>query len=424
MSLLPWSRQRPYGSRCIRFVFVLIPLLVLLLGHVRHASFLRSKESRRAQLPVAPMRASSKRAFVDGFVPWPKEEPLFLVYGHIERFWGDHVAKSFMWVVHNLTLSKGWQRILVSSTEHVTPDLHALGELILAHYGRPADVLLFLQDYDWLQPRAPNHTLWATSLLVWWDDTHRLPVPEIQGDRKIATTDVALSTYDYAIEWYVPLLTNMSRVWVPHSAMPSFILPFNHTPRTDAVLLVGYVHDPYVYPVRAHLYNLHKDGDKRIDLFTHPGWAPVQSDRQRQMAVAMSKYLATITDCSRLNYVLGKTFEIPATGTLLLMSDDIVEPLKLLGFIEGVNYKTYNLRNLDSVLAWVLHPDNGGEVDRIRLAGQQLIVQRHQTFHRAEMIHETALAVYRQGGRAGKARWVLPQPYPGLPQHLRTAKDV
>lgn len=101
--------------------------------------------------------------------------------------------------------------------------------------------------------------------------------------------------------------------------------------------------------------------------------------------------MQTFTCTMKVHYIITKVFEIPATGSLLVVNDDLAHELAKLGFYSGVNYVSYNRSSIDSTADWVLNPANRAEVDRIRLAGQALVWTRHLVTHRAATTHQAAL---------------------------------
>jgi hypothetical protein len=84
-----------------------------------------------------------------------------------------------------------------------------------------------------------------------------------------------------------------------------------------------------------------------------------------------------------------------ATGSLLLVTDDILYPLIELGLHHGKHFISYNSTTLDSIVDWVLLPENKLLVEDIRRRGQELVRKNHLTTHRADCIHVVGLMAAR-----------------------------
>lgn len=141
-------------------------------------------------------------------------------------------------------------------------------------------------------------------------------------------------------------------------------------------------------------------GDGRFTTVTHPGYdvrydsfgktdAPVGP----RYARLLNSHIACITDGLRYNYSVGKVFEIPATGSLLLLNSEMEPTMRGLGFAPGTHYLSYNAKSLDAVVNWVLDARNRAAVDQLRAQGQQLVWARHMVTHRAAVIHAAAVSV-------------------------------
>jgi hypothetical protein len=204
--------------------------------------------------------------------------------------------------------------------------------------------------------------------------------------------DLLLPTYEYLL-LRAPMLADVPRLWMPHSALPMYELPFNTAP-LNKVLLVGHVDASY--PMRQAVRNRMDRGDTRFEQFASPGWQPGQSlAHNDEFAAAIHAHIASIFDGSRNNFLVAKVFEVTATGALLLFSDDLSDALEALGFVDGQHWVSYNASSLDTVVDWVLDPRSRARVDAIRAAGQALSHARHRTDARVDAIHAAALELAR-----------------------------
>ena len=87
-------------------------------------------------------------------------------------------------------------------------------------------------------------------------------------------------------------------------------------------------------------------------------------------------------------YTVAKFFEIPATGSLLLADASVSDPLLKLGFVEYQHYVPVHADRIQAAIEFALDPANRATVDGIRRAGQDLVLARHTTRHRAKLIDE------------------------------------
>ena len=114
--------------------------------------------------------------------------------------------------------------------------------------------------------------------------------------------------------------------------------------------------------------------------------------RSAPFITALHSALATITCGLKIHYIVTKVVEIPATGSVLILSDDMPAQMERLGFLPWVHYVPYNASSIDAVADWVLDPANRGRVDEMRLAAQAVAWTRHTVAARAVALHEAALA--------------------------------
>lgn len=313
--------------------------------------------------------------------------PLFVVYGDIAKYWGSYAVKHFSVTTQELLRDRGWKAYVPRSDSPRDTWDEMLVNMKEQYDGRLPDVILLLQDWDLLNPEMfPSPPEFATTQrLCWIDDVTRHP-PESMNFA-VSHASVLLPTYEY-LRVRLPATVNTTTVWVPHAALPHFELAFNPAPKR-VVLLIGMI---VGYPLREIIKDKFDKGDKRIELFHHPGWQPGPSLAHiDQFAAAINAHIACIMCASANNFVISKVFEVSATGSLLVITDDIADGMAALGFIDGVNYKSYNITTLDATLDWLLDPHNALEIDFIRAAGQKLVHDRHTMRHRADAIHAIAL---------------------------------
>ena len=204
----------------------------------------------------------------------------------------------------------------------------------------------------------------------------------------IKESHLVISTYKYTFNKYFPDVSLDKVYWFPHSYPTNFKIEFNEDPITK-ILITGNC-NWRVYPYRRKMIMYRKRGyPDAIDTLQHPGYA-----EKREGALVgydyykyMSKYIASFSCCSneKTPYVVAKTFEIPATGALLLMYDDLVkEPMKELGFIDKHNYLSVNDDNMEDVIKFIIDPSNKDKITEMRRNGYEHVWKNHLHMNRCK----------------------------------------
>jgi hypothetical protein len=350
---------------------------------------------------TAPLQTWALAASVPPPSASPLPPPLLVVYGDIPLYWGSYAVKHFVVTANALKIEKGWGEY-VPTVNDPRDSWEFMETRMLKEFGRLPDAMLLLSDTGLTgnPDRYENFTrsgfFGKTQILDWIDDLTRGGGPSTQV--ALRGVSVILPTYEYLVENRAPETARTPRVWMPHSALPAFFAQPLHPAPTPVVLLVGAT--MHGYPLRMEVKSRIDRGDKRFAQWAHPGWQVGPSMQHiDDFAAAIRLHLACILDGSANNFVVAKVFEVPATGSLLLMSDDVIDALAALGFVSGEHYLSYNRSSLDATVDWVLDPANRPAVDRMRAAGRVLAVARHTTQHRVEAIHavgEMAARVQRE----------------------------
>ena len=118
-----------------------------------------------------------------------------------------------------------------------------------------------------------------------------------------------------------------------------------------------------------------------ISVLPHPGYQFVEHKFVGKMYInKLNQYIASVATCasSNYNYIIAKYFEVPASGALLFAYvDPVKDILKKYGFEDMVNMVTFNKDNLTDKIKYIVDPANREEIDKIRLNGYNLILERH-----------------------------------------------
>jgi hypothetical protein len=345
-------------------------------------------------------------------------DTLLVIYSNRER-WESHPLKSFIVMIETLKSRYGWLEY-VPRARKPREDAASMEANMLRDFGRAPDVLLFFHYnvYEMKvvdKKRYPRKLLNATKYMSMFDDLPRNPGLTFfsAGDAEwfsLVDADLLLPTYEYLMV-RAQAIMHVPRIWMPHSALPVFEMPFNVAPRR-IILLVGFI-DFADYPMRAAIQQRIKDGDSRFERFNDPGLLPGPSfTHVSSFAAALHANLAAIFCASRHHYTVSKVMEVPATGALLLFTDDVSDALKALGFLDGVHWISYNASSLDTIVDWVLDPRNRERVDTIRAAGQALAHARHSTAARVDAIHKAAIELARTERKEGGPNITSIAPFP------------
>lgn len=186
-----------------------------------------------------------------------------------------------------------------------------------------------------------------------------------------------------AYYWYhyknVYKINPKNLICFPRFVFKENILSFNENP-IKKILLSGAISK--YYPQRRFLKNLN---NPNVDVLSR-NKGICGSDYNKYL----NKYICGFACCSIKNtpYLVGKFFEIPAAGCLLLAFDEYIkEPMKELGFIDGENYISCNQANMVEKINYICDEKNINAINKIRKNGQRLIKERHSDKHRYELIN-------------------------------------
>lgn len=244
----------------------------------------------------------------------------------------------------------------------------------------PDHVILFevpkMNDLQYLTTSQENNT----SLLT--DDLHNSGL-----SRKNYRSYMDRFNWTMVFSTYAYLVDSKDRVvWSPHIASETFLFREINKRPIPRVLLFGSLEKKY-YPIRHWISQQVLLGqDTLVDVHPHPGYENHRFyhtiHSQSATATLVHSYLAVFTDTSRLQYIVSKIMEIPATGALLLVNSDAQEILQPLGFEPWVHYIGYSPENPRLAMEWATHPMHRRIVDRIRRSGQKLVQSLHTSHHR------------------------------------------
>lgn len=299
----------------------------------------------------------------------------------------SYVSREFYYVMSDLINQFNWRHI---QTRKLWNAQEPIDETLRREFGELPEAILFWEGYDLLNLHALDiQNLRARKIILaddlhWWDDTMR---------RKKAVgfgvCDLVLATCGYLWnELYPEFAGSKQLAWVPHSASPDFMVPYNSHPE-NSIFISGAT--GRYYPLRERMRTLHAQGNYALVCHSHPGYYTgfdYEQDENlgRSYAMKINNCRAAFTDSSIFKYVVAKYFEIPATGALLLADDSVSGPLSQLGFVEFEHYVPVSEETLEERIQFVLDKRSHDELDEIRSKAQQLVWERHKTADRARQI--------------------------------------
>jgi hypothetical protein len=306
-----------------------------------------------------------------------------------------YVTREFFHVITDLVTNYGWRQIEPS---RLCRGVGTVKGTLMREFGELPEVILFWETYDFLLYHAYDVIQLDCRKCFFADDIHAGYVDDPEGQEKLLSyslCDTILGSYAYLLAKFYPRLSGARRmVWVPHSASPDFMLPYNDHPE-NAIFLSGCV-DRH-YPLRQRLKRLHEQQTYAIAYHPHPGYHcrhdyGTSGDVGRGYAARIHNYRVGFTDSLIFKYLVAKYFEIPATGALLLADGAVTRQLKELGLTENRHYLSVSSDDLEEKIRYVLDEKNRVELDEIRRRGQELVWERHKTSDRARLINEACAA--------------------------------
>lgn len=311
-----------------------------------------------------------------------------LIVSQLEA-WKTYVSREFYCMITDLVSTYGWRHLEIDKLWESTGSVR---DLLIDEFGEVPETIIFCEAYELLHAHAKDIYRLDSRKLLFADDLHCWD--EEMRQKKLvsfALCDGILSTCGYAWGSFYPEFCGTKKVvWVPHSASPDFMLPFNPVAE-NSILLSGAISRHY--PLRQEMKSLHARGNHYIAYHDHPGYFTGYDYENDQSigsgyAKTINKYRAAFTDNLTFRYVVAKYFEIPATGALLLAENAVSGPLKELGFIENQHYLPVSKENLEDRIQYVLDEKNHEELDQIRRNGQALVWDKHKTTDRARQIDQ------------------------------------
>lgn len=306
--------------------------------------------------------------------------------------WSGYVLRSFLHLFTELKTEHGWEDLVTKDPVDFFYKLDpkkAPSVLFFCLNSFHYPMYLFHDFNKYFQELRALGTM----IMVWNDDLHYYdqfnPI-EIR-ENILKRADVLVGTYTYQMDEYFASITGdmdsrdmPMTMWLPHSSGPDFTKgSFNEYP-INKIVLSG-ARGSNWYPLR-HWLGIFQETHRAImDIYQHVGY--YVSDNQSEIfASYLRAYRAGITTTLLFQYVIAKIFEIPSTGSLLIVNRDVVPLLKALNLNEMEHFVGFDRMDPVTTVNWVMDPANQAEVDRIRRAGMQVVREQHMVTNRVKAL--------------------------------------
>src|SRR4030095_484771 len=190
-----------------------------------------------------------------------------LVVSHLEAL-RTYVTREFYYIMRDLISTHGWRHIEIGELWNGSGTIR---DKLVREFGELPDSILFWEGYELFNAEAWDIYRLDCRKSVLADDLQVWDQPMRQ--RKLvsfALCDTVLCTNGSVWDAFYPEFCGTKRVvWIPHSASPDFMLPYNPNPE-NSILLSGAI-DRY-YPLRQQMRALCEQGSYSIAYHQHPGY--------------------------------------------------------------------------------------------------------------------------------------------------------
>jgi hypothetical protein len=298
--------------------------------------------------------------------------------------WGRYVTSQFGYTISSAIeqhafIPVGFAQIQAAVGKNESK--HALAAM--SPTNRSPAVVLVWEAYD------PEVVMWlkqSVPVFFFADDLHYHSDEQRQKKQLVfENVDLLFNTYAYNFLRFYPALASLPVKWMPHAIAPYFLFDNINDRASPTAALSGAISS--VYPLR-QMAKRFSQKHNRIIVVPHPGYRVINDTSlvREKYAEVLRSHRAAITCGSIYQYVVAKTLEIPATGSLLIVDRSLIPHLSELGMQLNTHllsfHDEHSLReSLDIALSAEKHAQQ--VADRMRTAGQRLVLGRHSTFTRA-----------------------------------------
>jgi len=262
--------------------------------------------------------------------------------------------------------------------------------------------ILFLWNLDQEVYNKIRKYLPNTKIIIWTDDIHWFNEDTYNNNYfTYNNADLILSHYNNYKDFY-QLNINHKVYQFYHSCSTIFSRDNINLESIDEVYMYGAMNEHYKY--RNEFYNNIKQSfPNKINYRPHPGYQGDQSHITKITSDELYKYSYGFTaaiypifdvleETDSKYYLVGKFFEIPGSGALLLCNHyGVQSEMELLGFKDKINYIHINNDNFIEIMNYLFDQTNKEEILKIRYNGHQLVKNNHQIKNRIDNINSILL---------------------------------
>jgi len=237
-------------------------------------------------------------------------------------------------------------------------------------------------------------------LLVFIDDLH-FATKKIYSSRQYLFQFIAseiLSTYPYLFHNYYYNISPNKITWLPHAASTLSYRSINQT--AEYRLFVSGANLKDWYPCRWNAFSVCRLRTDLAACLKHPGYGDTMKNDSsfyyggKRYFSYMRKYVFGLGTCQSVHYSIGKLFELPANGLVLVTTDDLVPILTNLHLYLNEHFLTIDCSSRTKLIKEIIRIKNISKENlfKIRKKSQEIIFERHLTKHRAELLHTRLLS--------------------------------
>lgn len=288
-----------------------------------------------------------------------------------KRFEGSFVCDRYNILLDGLANDLGWK--LVYSDALDESDIY--GDIILSLKTPQGADIIKGNDKSWKTLMSLPEDI---KVITYFSDIHMIR-PKLENEYQkamlpvLARSNIILTAYWYPFCERFPYFTHKT-IHFPHFYAPEHRYDMKPNPEALLKCLTCGVSNK-LYDLRKYLID-HESTCKTglIAYLPHPGYSKdVKTTAKYKVkdayAEELHKYYCGFADCTHMQYVVGKYFEIPAAGSLLLAR--YAKDLPKLGFKDGVNYIKVNSNNIVDYIYDILN--NPSKYEHIRQAGWEFV---------------------------------------------------
>lgn len=137
-----------------------------------------------------------------------------------------YISREFYYIITDLITTYGWKQI---DTYQLWTGPGTIKRTLVDQFGEVPEIILFWEGYDLLEAHRDDIYALDCNKYIFADDLHWW-TDQMRPNRLVcfALFDTILSTYAYAWDNFYPEFCGIKKlVWIPHSASPDFLLPYN-----------------------------------------------------------------------------------------------------------------------------------------------------------------------------------------------------